>query len=73
MVSIGRSPSGSGAGRKKEVEGGNKIDDDVALTFPQRVSNDMRMDPLGPILSNYRCVCEFPALPFSMLRSNEDS
>jgi hypothetical protein len=49
------------AGHKKEVEGDIGIDDDVALTFPQRVSNDKIMSPLGSILFE---VFEYTTVPF---------
>jgi hypothetical protein len=52
------------AERKKEVEG--DIDDDVALTFPQRVSNDKTMSPLGSMLFELQRCSNTPHHRFSL-------
>jgi hypothetical protein len=62
-----------GAESKKEVEGNIEIDDDVALTFPQRVSNAKRMVPRGPIFFELPWCSSIPQYPSSMFLSDGDS
>jgi hypothetical protein len=65
---------GSAEPQKEEVEDGNEIGDDVALTFPQRVSDDKRMLPRGSISLELPMCSNAPqTVLISMFLFNEDS